>query len=393
MLKTNIAGKYKRLYFRRKNMKYLYTYKKILEDSIIKAQEMDKGKTNMDYEWMLITEALKNPDEDPKSYQIKIKEQYDIEMDVQDIRKMLRGINLNSPKKRKEMAQIAAESTEILKNMLEGDKSSILRIGGFLDQGIVRTEDGRIKFRYKCLLTYMFNIDNVLKDTKYNTVLTVFKEVYCGNILKKLYRNISRKEGYYKKEDVSEVTARIQKTIDSAPLSVVNMEITENKDKLIEKLKFEISNYQNTIDILQSMLDDLKESIDDAGKEAEKNAVSSFFTKLNSPQYGGILDNLLIVENKMREVKKINTLLPNQLMALPIILKQLLRFVKDIGITPIDTIGRSFEASYIEIDCVNYNGQPFLDDDEVKMMEVQKCGWKYDDIVISIPTVKEKIDI
>ncbi|WP_455821970.1 hypothetical protein [Clostridium butyricum] len=100
-------------------MKYLYTYKKILEDSIIKAQEMDKGKTNMDYEWMLITEALKNPDEDPKSYQIKIKEQYDIEMDVQDIRKMLRGINLNSPKKRKEMAQIAAESTEILKNMLD----------------------------------------------------------------------------------------------------------------------------------------------------------------------------------------------------------------------------------------------------------------------------------
>lgn len=171
------------------------------------------------------------------------------------------------------------------------------------------------------------------------------------------------------------------------------MEISGDESKIIEKLKFEISNYQNTIDILQSMLDDLKESINDVRREAEKDAVSSFFTRLNSPQYGGILDNLIIVENKMKEVKKINTMLPNQLMALPIILKQLLRFIRDIGITPVDTIGRSFEATYRDLDSVSYNGQPFMDDNEVKILEVQKCGWKYDDIIISNPTIKEKEEV
>lgn len=374
-------------------MKYIDIYKKVLDDSILKAGETDRGKTNMDYEWMLITEALKTPHKDPKFYAARIKDEYGIEADVQFIRKTLREINLNSPKKRQEMSETAAENSAIIKNVLEGDRTSILKMDELLSQGIVRTDDGRIKFRYKCTLTYMFNIDSDLKDKKYNVILTVFKEVYCGNILKKLYRAVSRKEGHYKKVDVSEVTERIQKAIDSSPVSNESTDMSQDKDKLIEKLKFEISNYQNTIDVLQSMLDDLKESIDETAKEAEKNAVSSFFIRLNSPQYGGILDNLLIVENKMKEVKKINTLLPNQLMALPIILKQLLRFIKDIGITPIDTIGRSFEASYSDIDSVNYNGQPFNHDDEVKMMEVEKCGWKYDDIVISIPTIKEKTEI
>lgn len=374
-------------------MKYLDIYKRVLEESIIKSKETDRGKTNMDYEWMLITEALKNPNEDPKFYEKKIKDEYGIKVDLQYVKRMLRGINLNSSKKRNEMVDITVKGTEILKKMLEGDKTFILKMEEFLNQGIVRTDDGRIKFRYKCMLTYMFNIDNDIKDEKYNTILTVFKEAYCGNILKKIYRNISRKEGYYKKKDVSEVTARIQKTIDSASAGTEAMEISGDESKIIEKLKFEISNYQNTIDILQSMLDDLKESINDVRREAEKDAVSSFFTRLNSPQYGGILDNLIIVENKMKEVKKINTMLPNQLMALPIILKQLLRFIRDIGITPVDTIGRSFEATYRDLDSVSYNGQPFMDDNEVKILEVQKCGWKYDDIIISNPTIKEKEEV
>lgn len=374
-------------------MKYLDIYKRVLEESIIKSKETDRGKTNMDYEWMLITEALKNPNEDPKFYEKKIKDEYGIKVDLQYVKRALRGINLNSSKKRNEMVDITVKGTEILKKMLEGDKTFILKMEEFLNQGIVRTDDGRIKFRYKCMLTYMFNIDNDIKDEKYNTILTVFKEAYCGNILKKIYRNISRKEGYYKKKDVSEVTARIQKTIDSASAGTEAMEISGDESKIIEKLKFEISNYQNTIDILQSMLDDLKESINDVRREAEKDAVSSFFTRLNSPQYGGILDNLIIVENKMKEVKKINTMLPNQLMALPIILKQLLRFIRDIGITPVDTIGRSFEATYRDLDSVSYNGQPFMDDNEVKILEVQKCGWKYDDIIISNPTIKEKEEV
>lgn len=370
-------------------MKYLDTYNKVLENAMIKSKEADKGKKNMNYDWMLITEAFKNPNRPPKFYVEKLKDEYGVKVDEQYVKKAFKEINLNSYEKRKEMAHIASTNTDIVKGMLEGNKEAIQKMGELISRGTERTSDGRIKFKYKCTLTYMFNIDSDFKNEKYNTLLTVFKETYCGNLLRKLYRNISRKEGFTKKEDVQEVTARIQKTIDAVPVSIESIDVFGDKDKIIEKLKFEIRNYQNTIDILQSGLDDLNESVEEATKEAEKKAVSNFFMKLNSPQYGGILDNLLVVESKLKEVKKINTLLPNQLISLPIIFKQLLKFVKDIGIEPIDTVGRSFEGSYRDIDCVNYVGEPFLDDDETKMMEVQKCGWKYEDTVISIPTVKE----
>ena len=46
--------------------------------------------------------------------------------------------------------------------------------------------------------------------------------------------------------------------------------------------------------------------------------------------------------------------MPPQLMSLTIIFKQLIRFVKDSGIEPIEEVGREFEASYEDISLLNY---------------------------------------
>lgn len=373
-------------------MKYLDIYNRILEEGLLKSKEIDDGNENMKNDWILITEGLKEPMENPRFFEKKIREEYGINVDIKYIKNALREINLNSPDKRLEMLQKVKEMAVVIKNMLNGDKVSINKMSDFLESGIEKDERGRIRFKYKCLLVYIFNLDNELKNPKYNEILTVFREVYCKNILKKLYKNISIKEGIYRKEDVAKVTERIQKTINSTSTQKSRIDCLDDKDKLIENLNFEIENYKNTIEILQSVLDDLKDSIDDVAKEAEKKAVSSFFVKLNSPQYGNILDNLLIVENKLKEVRNLNSILPNQLIALPIIFKQLVKFVKDVGIMPIDLIGRNFEAAYRDIDLMNYNGDPFMNDDEIKNMEIQKCGWKYEDIIISMPTVKELTD-
>lgn len=370
-------------------MKYLEIYNKILEEGLLKSREIDDGNENMKNDWIIITEGLKKPMEDPRFFEKKIKEEYGIDVDIKYVKNALREINLNSPNKRMEMFEKVKEMAAVIKNMLNGDKISINKMLDFLESGVEKDERGRIKFKYKCLLVYIFNLDSELKNPKYNEILTVFKEVYCKNILKKIYKNISIKEGIYRIEDVAKVTERIQKTINSTTIKKSRIDDLDDKDKLIENLNFEIENYKNTIEILQSMLDDLKDSIDDAAKEAEKKAVSSFFVKLNSPQYGNMLDNLLIVENKLKEVKNLNSILPNQLIALPIIFRQLVKFVKDVGIMPIDLVGRNFQAAYKDIDSMNYNGNPFMNDDEIKNMEIQKCGWKYEDTIISRPTVKE----
>ncbi len=370
-------------------MKYLNIYNEILEEFMNKSADMNKNEGVMESEWMIIAEALMKPEKHPKYFCTQLHEKYNVELSEQQIKKELRNINLNSVSKRQDMVECVKKAADNLKKALDGNKDSINNLEVFLEKVIDRTNDGRIKFKNKCLLTYLFNLDEELKNEKYNVMLMKFKEVYCGKVLKKLFSNICRKEGINKRKDTLKVIQITQDTINST--SYIS-DLTGDKDKQIETLLFEIGNYQNTIEVLQSMLDDLKESIDEVSKEAEKSAVSDFFIRLNSAQYGTILDSFVVVENKLNEIKKLNIKLPNQLVVLPIIFKQLLKFIKDIGITPIDTIGRIFEAKYSDIAVMNYNGEPFMDDDEVKNMEIQKCGWKYQDIIISAPTVKEKID-
>lgn len=375
--------------FKEENMKYLNIYNEVLEEFMNKAAELKNDERTMENEWMIIAEALKNPEKNPKFFCTQLHEKYNVELSEQDIKKQLRDINLNSVIKRQEMIKHVVKAADDVKRTLDGDKDSINNLEAFLEKVIERTDDGRIKFKNKCLLTYLFNLDDELKNHKFNIMLVKFREVYCGKVLKKLISSVCKKEGINKRKDTLKVIEKTQETIKSASYTT---NLTGDKDKQIENLLFEIGNYQNTIEVLQSMLDDLKESIDDVSKEAEKSAVSDFFIKLNSAQYGTILDSFVVVENKLSEIKKLNIKLPNQLVVLPIIFKQLLKFTKDIGITPIDTIGRTFEANYRDIALMNYNGEPFIDDDEVKSMEIEKCGWKFEDIVISAPTVKEKLD-
>lgn len=370
-------------------MKYLDIYNEVLEEFINKSAELKNNERTMENEWMIITEALKNPEKNPKFFCTQLHEKYNVELSEQDIKKELRDINLNSVSKRQEMIKYAVKAADDVKRTLDGDKDSINNLEAFLEKVIERTDDGRIKFKNKCLLTYLFNLDDELKNHKFNIMLVKFREVYCGKVLKKLISSVCKKEGINKRKDTLKVIEKTQETIKSASYTT---SLTGDKDKQIENLLFEIGNYQNTIEVLQSMLDDLKESIDDVSKEAEKSAVSDFFIKLNSAKYGTILDSFVVVENKLSEIKKLNIKLPNQLVVLPIIFKQLLKFTKDIGITPIDTIGRTFQAKYMDIALMNYNGEPFIDDDEVKNMEIEKSGWKFEDIVISAPTVKEKLD-
>ena len=144
-----------------------------------------------------------------------------------------------------------------------------------------------------------------------------------------------------------------------------------------------------TIQRVQAMFDELTESVEESAEEAKKTAISDFFGKLNSPMYGSILDSLLVVEQNLANARKIGVKMPPQLMSLTIIFKQLIRFVKDSGIEPIEEVGREFEASYEDISLLNYVGAPYERDGEIKKLRVSTPGWKYGEIIISTPTVQE----
>ena len=67
-----------------------------------------------------------------------------------------------------------------------------------------------------------------------------------------------------------------------------------------------------------------------------------------------------------------------------------MKFIRESGITPIDRTGREFEAEVEMLEQYTYIGEPFQCSEEKKKVVVEKPGWKYGNIMISLPTVREK---
>ena len=111
---------------------------------------------------------------------------------------------------------------------------------------------------------------------------------------------------------------------------------------------------------------------------------------MNSEFYGHLLDSIELVDRRLVSLKENKVKIPPQVLPLTIVFKQLLRFIKDSGIHPLDSTGREFMAEAEDLSGYTYIGEPFSYDGEKKPVTVEKPGWKYENTIISLPTVREK---
>ena len=144
------------------------------------------------------------------------------------------------------------------------------------------------------------------------------------------------------------------------------------------------------MELVQATLDELNETIDETAAEAKNKAIASFYTSMNSDAYGHLLDSIELVDRRLAALKENKVKIPPQLLPLTIVFKQLLNFIKDSGIEPIDTTGREFSTEVENLAEYTYIGEPFHYAGEKKDVIVEKPGWKYEDTIISLPTVREK---
>lgn len=68
--------------------------------------------------------------------------------------------------------------------------------------------------------------------------------------------------------------------------------------------------------------------------------------------------------------------------------KNIIKFLKDQGITPIREVNSIFEGDADDIDEMDYIGDEFIGE-ETKLLKIVSPGYRYEDIVISIPKVEE----
>lgn len=369
-------------------MKYKDIYDKVVEQEYQKIQS-DQWVSNQDdksYEWYVMAVAIQMPDKTTEELYRAVHELYP-KISPPLFNKLIRAVNLDTIKKRKYISKVVKKTSKEFVQFLDGEKEAVKQVGNYIEMLIERDiTDGRMYFKAKYLLTYLFVYNPTLKTRYAKTILENYLEAYCSKLLRNIYKKVLREMGV--KMTTKEVMESTKKALEFSREETRVIE-TADQEKVIEMLQFQVNNYKNTIAILQSMFDELKDSIEESAMEAKNVAVGEFFAALNGSEYGNILDNMVTVEKRLAEMRAEKVNLAPEIMPLAIIFKQIAHFIKDSGIEAIDVAEREFSASYDQIAMFNYQGDPYVDDIEMKTLKVISPGWRYHEIIISLPTVRE----
>ena len=274
-----------------------------------------------------------------------------------------------------------------MKKALDGDKESILKFSEFTETLERRDrKNGRYYFIGKYMIVFMLFIDPEFKSNRYQLVACTFGARYCNKLLRNIRNRLIKENGLTRKKKSARDVLIETENVLSESAKAEGMAVGDE----YEQLQFKYINCKNSLELVQAMLDELNETVDETAAEAKKAAIVSFYTSMNSDIYGHLLDSIELVDRRLVLLKENKVKVVPQLLPLTIVFKQLSNFIKDSGIVPIDTTGREFFAEVEELAEYTYIGTPFSADDQKKKVIVEKPGWKYGNVVISLPTVREK---
>lgn len=367
-------------------MKYLHIYQKNMNRYKANIEEAKKSLRVKigENEWAVILESISHPLYSPERMAGFLDEKYKIKTDRAYVEKIMDMSMLTSPEVRKRESEKVFARLFLMKKMLDGDEEACQKFGDFIANAIrhSKAERGR-GLPAKLLITYMCCADKDLGSEEYSEIPKNYREPYCQRILRDIYRDVAKEMG------LEDMTEDIRRPVESLADTEHKEETQNEKDAEIERLNAEITDLRNSLQILETDLEEITENIDNITDEAKNSAISDFFMKLNSSDYGNILDAISFAEGNLKLVRKQKIQIPPLLLNIPIVLKQLLKFLDGVGVRQIDTTGREFTAKYSDLENFNYQGSSYIGDEEKKVY-ISAPGWRYGDIIISQPTVSEK---
>lgn len=374
-------------------MKYDRIYQTVMEEELRIAEEQlkeyQKGRNRSTYEWITVYGSLVYPELHPHEAYDKLRDTFIRESGISydDYCDLLHSSNLNSEEKRRYVLSVIESGITLLKNALDGEKEAVLKFSEFTETLERRDrKNGRYYFIGKYMVVFMLFIDPELKSDRYQPIACTFGARYCNKLLRNIRNRLIKETGLTrKKKSAREVLMETENVLSESAKAEGMASGNE-----YEQLQFKYINCKNSLELVQAMLDELNETIDETAAEAKNTAIVSFYTSMNSEVYGHLLDSIELVERRLILLKENKVKVMPQLLPLTIVFKQLSKFIRDSGITSIDMTGREFSAEAEELAEYTYIGEPFSYTGEKKKVTVEKPGWKYGNIIISLPTVREK---
>lgn len=328
--------------------------------------------------------ALLHPKKTEKELWALYNEIFHETIQFETFQKVIKDVYLNEKIQREYIKAEVECTTEGVRNILSGNNKGMKEWKNYCNKLFEKA--GRRKvLTEKYLVIYMLLIDSELSRKEYSAIVQNLNRKACKNLLLRMNREFKKSFGI--KTDTNSVINSTRKVLEDIRNTEVKTEI-QNKDLVIQELQNQIEEYKNAMEVLETMLDEIKENTEEIITEEREGMLRQFFVSLNAKEYGNILDKL----EEAIEVFNLNRtdIMKNQrhLMPMAMLVRQLYVFVKAYGIKPIDKKGRVFTGVCEDIETMNYEGESFQEG-ELKKLQIKSPGWKYQDTIISIPCVQQ----
>lgn len=392
-------------------------FQKNLEECLeqFTARKKWSNKTSFKIEYEFVKSVLINGDNSFTKYALTLRENLSFEeiaffqqeilkkpeevkskfIDKDDILFLLKKMGINSQEKREKFISQVRELADLFLKMSNGDKESYkLFSEKYQEYAFPKTDESHFARSIpRGVIVYLFEMSEEFKvfKIKYpiiNTISVKYSKYLIDDF--KYYLGVAL--GLRKKKnalDLLEDTKTMVTDISSEDAPKTDETLSEDSE--LERLKFERDNLKSSLLFIQNNFNELREKIEEEAFEAKKISIGEFFVTLNSEKYGKFLDKVPYAEELLTKIRKekLERDVPPEIKTVLMFIKQVIKFIKDSGIEPIEEYSKTFTGTADDIAHMNYNGEPFFSDDEVKELKIEAPGYRYRDITISIPTVSE----
>ena len=156
-----------------------------------------------------------------------------------------------------------------------------------------------------------------------------------------------------------------------------------------QNLKTELENAREIADFLDLQLKEKDKEMSIKMNEIREEMKIEFFKTLNSVKSGQVLDNFMQVKHNLNKLKSQGWKPDKNIAQLEAIIYILDNFLKSQQITPIYNLNEVIDLKYSMLSKVNYRGEPFSDETDIKKVFVKTPGWHINENYISKPDVIE----
>ena len=272
---------------------------------------------------------------------------------IDQILKIQKHLGINTIERKHIFLERTRELTDLFLQGCNGDKEKYLEFKEKYEEYIFNktfdTENYTLKkyLPFSILNLLIINNDLGLNDRTIETLRKIKLEdvKYYIAILKKeldFQFDMKKRRRFSKLDEIKKLTV-------STPLTLQN----NLSSVTLETLKLENEQLKSSLNLCERNFEKTLETMEEEINNAISDRLKDFFIALNSAQYGNFLDKMPLIEETLKNIRKNKEQKPSQ-----------------------------------DINRMDYVGEEFIGD-ETKLLKIVAPGYRYEDIIISIPKVEE----